>query len=126
MRKQLLMVALVAFTFSFIACGGKSTTDSSTDNTTTKTETPAPAAKDNDVLAKYENIINKMIKLYEDGKMQSGDASAMQEYTKLAQEMSDISEQLQKEIQNLTPAQVQKISELGQKLTDAATKGMNQ
>lgn len=124
MKKIYLVFAVLTFTLSFIACGGKGTDKtSSEDASAPKTEKPAPA-KENDILAKYEALINKMIKLYEEGKFQSGDATAMAEYTKIAQEMADMSEELQKEMQNLTPAQVQKFTELGQKLSDAATKAM--
>lgn len=122
-RIYLVFAVLTTLTLSFVACGGKGSDKSSSDSAP-KTETAAPA-KGNDVLAKYETLINKMIKMYEDGKFTSGDAAAMQEYTKLAQEMSDMSEELQKEMQNLTPAQAQKFTELGEKLTNAATKAMS-
>ncbi|GEM_PF-3590066 len=125
MKKLLFIFTVATFTLSMTACGGKGSANSnSTEETTApKTETTT-SSKGNDVLDKYEALINKMIELYENGKFQSGDAAAIQEYTKMAQEMTDMSEELQKEMQNLTPAQIQKFSDLGQKLTDAATKAM--
>ncbi|MDR1203765.1 MAG: hypothetical protein LBL58_19320 [Tannerellaceae bacterium] len=126
MKKVYLMFVVMAFTLSFIACGGKGAKEAvSEDTSAPETETVAPAPADGDVLAKYESIVDRMIKLYEGGKFQSGDAEAMAEYTKIAQELADISEELQTEVQNLTPEQIQKFTELGQKLTDAATKAMN-
>lgn len=124
MKKFLFVCALAAFSLSFIACGNKSAKDTPADGATPKTEEAAPS-KGGDVLAQYETIINKIIKLYEDGKIQSGDATALQEYTKLSEEMNGISEELQAQMQSLTPAQTQKFAELGQKLADAAMKGAN-
>ncbi|MDH6306359.1 hypothetical protein M2459_000346 [Parabacteroides sp. PF5-5] len=124
MKKSYLVLAVLTFTLSFIACGGKTSEKATSEDAAPKTEAAAPA-KGNDVLDKYETLVNKTIELYESGKFKSGDAAAMQEYTKIAQEMSEMAEELQEAMQNLTPAQVQKYTELGQKLTDAATKAMN-
>jgi cell division protein FtsB len=121
MKKIYLMVVAMAFTLSFIACGGKSTSNNTEDTSAPEIETVAPAA-DSDVLVKYEAIVDRMIKLYEGGKFQTGDAEAIAEYTKITQELTDIAEELQKEVQNLTPEQMARFAELGQKLTDAATK----
>ncbi len=122
MKKIIFSFLTLALTVSLISCGGGNKSDNSAnEGTSTKTETPA---KGNDALAKYEALINKMIKLYESGKMKSGDASAMQELQKMSEEMAAMSTELQKEMQNLTPAEAQKFADLGQKLTDAATKAM--
>jgi hypothetical protein len=126
MKKIYLMVVAMAFTLSFIACGGKSASNSTEEASTPETETVAPAPEtDSDVLVKYEAIVDRMIKLYEGGKFQSGDAETIAEYTEIMQELTGIAEELQNEMQNLTPEQTARYAELGQKLTDAATKAMS-
>ncbi|MDR1403632.1 MAG: hypothetical protein LBJ60_08035 [Tannerellaceae bacterium] len=128
MKKFYLMFVVLTFSLSMIACGGKTSDKASSDDAAaapeTEVETVAPA-EDSGVLVKYEALVNKMIKLYEEGKFQSGDADAIAEYTKISQELADISGELQTEVQQLTPEQVQKFTELGQRLTDAATKAMS-
>ncbi|MDR1919216.1 MAG: hypothetical protein LBQ65_06180 [Tannerellaceae bacterium] len=128
MKKIVLMLATAAFMVSFAACGGKSstqtetTTDESTENQTE--ETLAPAAAEGDVLAKYEEFVNKAIDLYP--KVIAGDAAAAQEYVKLSQEIAEVAEELGTAFANLTPEQQQKFTELGQKFVEAATKAMPQ
>ena len=123
MKKIFTLVAMTAFAVVMTACGGnnKKTNDAAATGTETQTETtvaPAAAAAESSALDTYEKLINKMIELQP--KLAKGDASAVQEYMKISEEMSKISEQLSKEIADMTPAQAQRFSELGQKLLDAA------
>ena len=122
MKKLFTLAAVMAFAVVMTACGGnnKKTNDAATE-TETQTETtaaPAAAASESSALDTYEKLINQMIELQP--KLAKGDASAAQEYMKISEEMSKISEQLSQEIANMTPAQAQRFSELGQKLIDAA------
>jgi subtilase family serine protease len=122
MKKYLLIVVIATFTLSFAACSGKKG-DTAPANESAKEEVTAPTpavTNENDVLAKYEVIINKAIELQE--KVSKGDATAVQEYTKLSEEMTSIAVELQNAIANMTPEEVQKFTELGQKWLEAATK----
>jgi hypothetical protein len=121
MKKYLLIVLIATFTLSFAACSGKKG-DTAPANESAKEEVTAPTAvtNENDVLVKYEAIINKAIELQE--KVSKGDATAVQEYTKLSEEMTSIAVELQNAAANMTPEQAQKFTELGQKWLEAATK----
>lgn len=122
MKKYLLIVVIATFTLSFVACSGKKGDTTPTNNESLKEDvTASPAITDeNDVLTKYEAIINKSIELQE--KVSKGDATAIQEYTKLSEEMTSIAVELQNAVANMTPEQIQKFTELVEKWTEAATK----
>ena len=115
MKKLFTLFAATAFVLSMVACGGNASNNSATEETT---ETPAPAAQENDVMAKYESLVNQAIELQ--GKVSNGDASAIQEYMKIAEEMGKIAEELSAEMANMTPEQAQRFAELGQKMAAAA------
>lgn len=115
------MFAFVAVTaLSFVACnakdGAKGTTADST-KVETAAPTPAAAPAEGNALAKYEEFVNKTIELYP--KMKAGDVAATQEYTKLAQEMTAVSEQLSKDMATMSAADVAKFTELGKKMQEA-------
>jgi hypothetical protein len=130
--KKYLLIATVAFGLSLTACGGGQKTETATPATeaaqpavTAPTDSTAtPTVSTDDVLAKYEGIINQAIVLQE--KVAKGDAASAQELSKLSEQMTVISADLQKAAANLTPEQTQKLAELGKKWADAAAKAMPQ
>lgn len=123
MKKFFLTLTIAAFTASFVACDSKKSETGSSDKDSTNVTTTTPAdtvATEGDALAKYTALVEKAIELYP--KVKSGDASAVQEYTKLSQELTTMAQDLQKEMSNMTPEQVAKFSELGKKFAEVATK----
>jgi hypothetical protein len=127
MKKIVMMLTIAVFATSFIACGGKSNTQSETatdESAAPQTEEVAPAAAEGDVLAKYEELINKAIELYP--KVIAGDASASQEYVQIGQDISGIAQQLAQEAANFTEDQQKRYLELAQKFADVATNAANQ
>lgn len=111
------MLTIAAFATTFVACDSKK---EGTENTTTADSTAVEAAApaEGDVLAKYEALVDKAIPLLE--KVQKGDAAATQEYTQIAQEIANLSTDLQKEVATLTPEQATKFAEIGKKFAEAA------
>ncbi|MDL2230373.1 hypothetical protein LJB87_01110 [Alistipes sp. OttesenSCG-928-L06] len=108
------------------ACGGNSSNSNASSNegaaTEATVETPAveeaPAAGSG-MLAEYEVLINKLIDLQ--AKVQKGDMSIMDEYTKLSQEMTDFATKHADDFANMTEADVQRYNELAMKLANAAS-----
>lgn len=124
--KKIVMIAFVAAaTLSFAACNTKTEGAQGTDADTTKVETPAVdntvAAADTSVLGKYEALVNQALPLVE--KVQKGDAAASAEYAKIAQEIANLGQDLQKELATMTPEQAAKFAEIGKKFADAAQAG---
>ncbi|MDR0430466.1 MAG: hypothetical protein LBH58_08340 [Tannerellaceae bacterium] len=131
MKKVYLMFAVFVLSLSFVACGGKgSDKPASEDASAVEAEAVVPEAEvavpaeDNEVLARYEAIVNRVVEMYEEGKLTGESTEAMEEYAKLAQEITEISGQLQKEMQDLTPAQAERFAALGERLANAATKAL--
>ena len=123
MKKYLLIVTVIALGLSFTACGGqKGESAKATEEPTQQEEVTATSKSvdEGDVLTKYENLINKAIGLQE--KVASGDIASVEEYNKLSEEMTAVALEIQNELPKLTPEQVQKLTELGQKWADAAMK----
>lgn len=117
MKKISMMVAIAALSLSFAACGGKSDAPKTDSADSTAVATPA-TTEEADALVKYEALVTKAIELQE--KVKKGDAAALEEYTKLGEEMASISTELSQEIAKMTPEQAAKFTELGQKLAAAA------
>lgn len=118
MKKYLLIVTVVALGLSVAACSGKKSENA--------TETPVQpevvtatvsdsAAIGNDLLTKYETVINKIIEL-----QAKGDAASVEELKKLNEEATAVATELQNAIPNFTPEQQQKFADLAKKLVDAA------
>ncbi len=120
MKKLCTLFAVSALVLTFAACGGNkknNTTEAAGETTTETTATPAQTAG-NDVLDKYEALINQAIDLQ--AKVAKGDAAASQEYMKIAEEMQSMAGELQTAIANMSEADAQRFAELGQKLANAA------
>lgn len=127
--KKIVMIAFVAAaTLSFAACNTKTEGTQGTDADSTKVETPAVdntvAVADTTVLGKYEALVNQALPLVE--KVQKGDAAASAEYAKIAQEIANLGQDLQKELATMTPEQAAKFAELGKKFAEAAQAGAPQ
>lgn len=125
--KKIVMIALVAAaTLSFAACNTKTDGAKGTDADSLKQEAPVapettPAAADTSVLGKYEALVNQALPLVE--KVQKGDATAAAEYAKIAQEIANLGQDLQKELATMTPEQAAKFAEIGKKFAEAAQAG---
>ncbi|SHG14508.1 hypothetical protein [Dysgonomonas macrotermitis] len=117
MKKIFLMLTVAAFTASFVACDSKKSETGASDQDSTNVEVVTPAAE-GDALAKYTELVEKAVALYP--KVKTGDASAVQEYTKVAQDIANMSQDLQKELANMTPEQAAKFAEISKKFADAA------
>lgn len=123
MKKLFLTLTIAALTASFVACDSKKSEPSNSNQDSTSVETTTPAdtvAAEGDVLTKYTEIVEKAVALYP--KVKSGDAAAIQEYTKISQEIAAMSQELQKEMANMTPEQTAKLAEIGKKFAELATK----
>lgn len=121
MKKFFLMLTVAAFTASFVACDSKKSETGASDQDSTNVEVVTPAdttAAEGDALAKYTELVEKAVALYP--KVKTGDASAVQEYTKVAQDIANMSQDLQKELANMTPEQAAKFAEISKKFADAA------
>jgi ABC-type Fe3+-hydroxamate transport system substrate-binding protein len=118
MKKIVMMLAMAAFVVSFAACGGKTTQTTTEESTTLTEETVTPASAEGDVLAKYEELVNKAIDLYP--KVLEGDANATQSYGEIALEISKISQDVSTALATASPEQQQRIAELGRKFAEAA------
>ncbi|QIK52813.1 hypothetical protein G7051_12240 [Dysgonomonas sp. HDW5B] len=123
--KKIVMIAFVAAaTLSFAACNTKTEGAQGSDVDSTQVETPAVdtvAVADTSVLGKYEALVNQALPLVE--KVQKGDAAASAEYAKIAQEIANLGQDLQKELATMTPEQAAKFAELGKKFAEAAQAG---
>jgi len=119
MKKIFKMFAIAALTVSFVACGGgKKTEPTVVEEEVIETEVVTAPAGNDDVLAKYESLMDKAMELQK--KVTSGDAAATQEYTKIMQEISDMSTELQEAVTNMTPEQAQRWAEKAQKWAASA------
>lgn len=126
MKKVFLMLTIAACTASFVACNGKKSETNEGNQDSTKVETTAPAdsaatasSSEGDLISQYSDLVDKAIALYP--KVKSGDVTAVQEYTKLSQQISDVAVKLQGDAQKLTPEQTTKLTEISKKFADIAT-----
>ncbi|WP_163358236.1 hypothetical protein [Dysgonomonas sp. 25] len=116
MKKILMVIAIAAMSVSFVACGG-STANSGEGTTETTETTESSSSSSSNALAEYEKICNKMIEL--GPKIKAGDASAIQEYTKISEEYAKYAQDHAEDFAKLTPEEAQKLAELGQKVAQA-------
>ena len=125
MKKYLLIVAVVAMGLSFVACGGNKgeSAKASDEDQQEEIVIVSETVEEGDLLTKYETLIDKAIGLHE--KVASGDIAATEEYNKFREDMATVALELQNELPNFTPEQMQKFTELGQKWTDAIQKIAN-
>jgi hypothetical protein len=126
MKKIVMMLAMASFVVFLAACGGKgaSQSEASGETATPAAETVAPAAAEGDLLAKYEAFVNKATGLIT--KVAAGDAAAAQEWQKLVQDYTTLSQELAAQSANFNEAQIKKLQELSQKWADAASKAYGQ
>ncbi|MDR3219971.1 MAG: hypothetical protein LBU22_13545 [Dysgonamonadaceae bacterium] len=116
MKKILMMFAIASFLVSFVACGGdKKASTEGTEEITVVEETTETLAGDEDFLVGYEKFVDKAIEsgLYE--KVLKGDVDATQEWTKLAEDFSKLSQDASTQVANFTPEQIQKLTEISEK-----------
>ena len=119
MKKVLVFMSVVAV-LMFAACGGGSkSTDSGSKDATEKVETKKESSSSTKNFDAYVKLIEKATPLL--GKVSKGDAAAIQEYTKIAEEMQKIVVDLQKELEN-NPELMKKFTEITQKYAAEAAK----
>lgn len=121
MKKITLVLFAVVMTVLFTACGGeKKANDSSSDTQTeevAKDEPKASGSAEDQFLADYEKLIDKLIPLVE--KVSKGDTSAMTEYGTISQEATSIAAKAADHVSNFNEAQMKKYEEINKKYTDA-------
>ena len=111
------MFVAVAAMLTFTACGGSKPADSSDKDAKVETKEEASASSSN--LDEYIKLIEQATPLLE--KVSKGDATAMQEYTKIAEKMSEIAMGLQTELAG-NPEWLTKYNEAAQKFAEEAAK----
>jgi len=108
---------------AFVACGGGEKKGGSEEaavvEETVVEETPAAStsSSSSDVVAKYQELCDKMVELAP--KVKSGDMNAVQEYQKIVEEFSNFAQNNADAWSNLSVEDAQKIQEIAQKATDA-------
>lgn len=122
MKKITLVLFAVVMTVLFTACGGeKKANDSSSDAKTEEVAKDEPKAAsgsaEDQFLADYEKLIDKLIPLVE--KVSKGDTSAMTEYGTISQEATNIATKAADHVGNFNEEQMKKYEEINKKYTDA-------
>ncbi len=124
MKKVFISMAAAAM-LTFVACGGgNKSTDSAKETgkeATEKTETKSEASASSGKLDEYIKLIEKATPLLE--KVSKGDMSAIQEYTKITEDMSKIATDLQTELAS-NPELMKKYTDAYQKFADEANRLM--
>jgi hypothetical protein len=117
--KKITMILMATALVVLVACGGKKSDAAGGSAVKTEKESPA-AAKSSSSVDKYLSLIEELIPLAE--KMKKGDAAAIEKYTKLSQELSELasSTDFQSELAKLTPEQTKKYQEALLKFAAAA------
>lgn len=121
--KKIAMLFMATAMITFVACGGgeKKSDDAAaaTEEVTVVEETAAPSSSSSssDIVAQYQALCDKMVELAP--KMKSGDATAMQEYQKVAQDFAAFAQNNQEAWSNLSEADAQKIQEIALKAAEA-------
>ena len=117
MKKVFIFMSVVAV-LMFAACsGGSKSTGSDSKDASEKVEAKKESSSKN--FDAYVKLIEKATPLL--GKVAKGDAAALQEYTKIAEDMQKIAVDLQKELEN-NPELLKKFEEVTQKFAAEAAK----
>jgi len=123
--KKILFASTAAIMLALmVSCGGSKSTDAATEEGTATEQVTEEApevttdASSSDVLKKYEEFVDKVIPLL--AKMKTGDIAAVQEYTKLAEELTKFTQDNAAAFGALTEADAKKYEEIAKKLVDAA------
>ncbi|GHT30426.1 hypothetical protein AGMMS49574_10090 [Bacteroidia bacterium] len=125
MKKVVMMLTVASSLVFCVACGGKKAEAGATDEAAAPaTESVAPAASEDDALAKYEEYVNKSIALYD--KVAAGDVAAAQDLAKLAQDYAPFLQELGTKQGEWSEAQIAKFQELAEKAAAAAQKAYGQ
>ncbi|MDR2917588.1 MAG: hypothetical protein LBV74_22580 [Tannerella sp.] len=126
MKKVFISMAVAAM-LTLVACGGGSKSTDSAKETgkeaTEKTETKSEVSASSGKLDEYIKLIEKATPLLE--KVSKGDMNAVQEYTKITEEMSKLATDLQAELAN-SPELMKKYTDAYQKFSEEAAKLMGQ
>ena len=119
MKKVFMFFAATAM-LTFAACGGGSkSADSSANDAKENVEVKSDAPASSDKLDQYVKLIEKATPLLE--KVSKGDAAAVQEYTKIAEDMAKIAMELQSELAS-NPEKMKKFNDAAQKFAIEAAK----
>ncbi len=116
--KKISIMLVVAMALFVTACGGSAKKAEAETTVVTETVADDTTAGSSDVLKKYEEFVDKAVPLLK--KMKAGDASAAQDYTKLAEELGKFVMDNQDSFAGLSEKDAKKYAELSQKLVDAA------
>jgi hypothetical protein len=114
--KKIFMVLMAAAMMSLVACGGKKgeSNEGKADDSAAKTEAVATSS----AVDKYIKLSDEALSLAK--KAQAGDLSVSDRAVKIAQELADLSEELQKEVAS-SPEAAKKLQDYTQKIADAAS-----
>lgn len=118
--KKISMMVVAAMALTFAACGNseKPATDQNQTEETTTAPAEAAVAAEGDILKKYEAFVEQALPLL--AKVKTGDAAAIQEYSKIAQDLAQFMQDNQDAFSKLSADDAAKFAELNQKLANAA------
>lgn len=116
MKKIVMTLAIAGLALSFAACGGKKADSNQTDTITTETLTEHSS----DIVAKYQELCDKMVELSK--KVKEGDTAATEEYTKIAQEFGQYAQDHADEWAKMSENDLQKVKEIAQKAAEEMSK----
>jgi ABC-type glycerol-3-phosphate transport system substrate-binding protein len=132
MKTILMMLAMMASITSFVACGGKSNTtteesattsqgtEATGESATTQTGTTSPVSTGDELLAKYEKLVDKVIELFP--KVMTGDVSAAKEYSEVMTEIDKIMAESAELLNDLSQEQQLRLVELSRKVDEETKK----
>ena len=113
---------MVAIALLFTACGGQTKTTDGADEAKApgveSVEAESGAEDWDAILDSYESYVTEYAELVK--KASSGDMEAIDELPKFLEESQEMQEKLSKGAGSMSPEQVKRLSELSQKMVDAA------
>ena len=113
MKKIFTLIAVAALAMTMVACGNNNKKANADTETAVETEKAAPAAAGKSTLDKYADLIEKAIEVYP--KVKAGDAGAVAEYTKIAEDMAALSTELSGAMATMSTEDVERFTKLGEK-----------
>lgn len=123
MRKKIILVGVLALALT--SCGNSSKSESGDENDsievldeTIEEESVTSNSEWDTILDEYEEFVDKSLNLA--SKAQSGDVSALTEYTETMQKMQNLQLKLQNAQSEMTPEQLQRLTQIITKLSNAA------